>query len=206
MFQWNTPVARPPEDLIHRLCRESGRWRLVEREGDRYHVVADDGSPLQPIWLRYRQGRSESIPLQSRFPVRFPLDNPPSGLFGRLLMRNFTLVHAYWAVNLGESCEALLWVLARVSVAGLDAKLFDMVCREMRDEIVAFHRELKDKLRYSVSGMMPDDGGDARTMEMRYAESVEPAPPPALPSAEEAWRMIQEQGGPRRYRLPGPRE
>ena len=30
------------DDLIERLCRESGRWLLIDREHDRYWVRAND--------------------------------------------------------------------------------------------------------------------------------------------------------------------
>lgn len=182
------------DNLITRLCRESGRWLLIGREGELYWVRADGCGRLQEIFIRYRE-HAASVAFQSRFPVRFPLDGPPSGLYARLLMRNFQRVFTSWAMDIGESCEAVLRVVARVPTVALDAPLFDEVCREMVDEIADFHQELRDKFR----GVMDGHGGGPAVPDVRYIEPDMPG----LPSADAAWRMIRDQGGPVRYRLPG---
>jgi hypothetical protein len=206
MFQWGTPAARPPEDTIHRLCRESGRWLLTGREYDSYWVRANDHRPTVSIQIRYA-ANDPTVLFQAWLPVRFPLANPPHGLFGRLLMRNLELRFAAWAVSIGQSCEACPTVAALIPTSALDASLFDFVCREVRDEILGFQKELHEKFAYAVPPPVqgtPAYGTAGAVTEIEYAEPAMPAPPALLP-ADEAWRMIREAGA-GRYRLPGPRE
>jgi hypothetical protein len=206
MFQWNTPAARPPEALIPRLCRESGRWLVIGQQADLYRVRANDHKPIVEIDIRC-PGGGPAVLFQAWFPVRFRLDNPPSGLFARLLLRNIDRGFAKWSMVIGQSCEACLTISGLVPLRALVASLLDCVCGEIRDEILGFQAELHEKFSYFVpppAQGTPAYGTAGAVTEIEYAEPAMPAPPALLP-AEEAWRMIQETG-PRRYRLPGPRE
>ena len=181
-----------PEDLIDKLCRESGRWMVVSREADDCRVRAV-GDPKSVQYIDIRDGEHcRDILLQTWFSVLFPLENPPSGLFGRLLLRNFALKYAAWSIQIAGSCEAGLCCSARLPKAGLCASLFDFACRELVNEINDFHQELRDKFRYSVGGVVP--GRVANTgngtfglpgQEVRFLGPVEVntvlAPRPRLP-------------------------
>ncbi len=201
------PMPPHEEELIPRLCRESGRWLVVRREGDCHIVQATDHRAVKEITVRDCTN-SYTVLFQAWFPVRFPLDNPPSGLFGRVLMRNLDLYFSGWAVSIGGSCEACLTLAALVPRQALDARLFDNVCREVRDELIGFHQELHAKFLYAAppfpaSPPVRGDGGGQDVV--RYLEPAEP-PPAALPAAAEAWRIIQQQAGSVRRRLPKPGE
>jgi hypothetical protein len=196
---------RPPpqaEELIPRLCQESGRWVLVRQQHDAYWVRTSDPGRLVEIYIRC-SGDAFTVLFQAYFDPRFRLDNPPSGLFGRVLLRNHDLHLSNWAMYIGESCEACLYVAAMIPKAALTASLFDKVCRELVDEINGFKRELHDKFLYDPPPPPGGHGGGGQP-EVRYIEPAEP--PPALPAAAEAWRIIQQQAGSVRYRLPKPGE
>lgn len=197
---------RRQDELIPRLCHESGRWLMVRREGDRYIVQARDHRAVHEISVR-DNGNTYTVLFQGWFPVRFSLDNPPSGLFARLLLRNMELHFSAWAIAIGGSCEACPTVAALVPRRSLDAALFNTVCHEIRDELIAFHNELHAKFRYDAPPYSPappvGGGGGSGQAEVRF---IEPEPSTALPAAAEAWRMIQGHAGSVRYRLPKPGE
>ena len=174
------------EDLMTRLCRESGRWLITRRGGDCVWVQANDNRAVCEIMIR-DSTNVLSVLFQNWFPVRFSLQNPPSGLFGRLLLRNLELHFAGWAVSIGESCEACLTLAAQVPRSALTASLFDFICREIRDEINGFHQELHDKFLYSMgTPAQPPLPGGARhygsigqpvgSPEIRYVENRPPVP------------------------------
>lgn len=151
---------RKRDDLIDRLCRESGRWMVVSREEDDYRVRAvGDYRAVQYVGIRCGAAFHDVV-FQSWFSVRFPLDNPPSGLFGRLLMRNFMLKQAAWALQIEGSCEAGLCCCARVPKSALVPCLFDIVCRELVNEIDDFHQELRDKFRWAGGEVVPGRGAN----------------------------------------------
>lgn len=138
------------ETLIERLCRQSGgQWRIHRRDFDEYGVRNPANSRCELILIRHREGL-DSVIFQSIFPMRFSLETPPAGLFARLLMRNFDCLYAYWTLTIGQSCEACPYLVARVPTASLDGRLFDQVCREIMNELLAFRQELYDKFRYDL--------------------------------------------------------
>ena len=146
-------LHRQPDTLVERLCRESGRWIVLTSELD-WHEVRSVARPrIHNIKIRHGEGDASLI-FQSYFPVRFSLENPPSGLFGRLLMRNFDLYYASWVATISGSCEAGLQVVARLPRVGIDATLLDRVCHELADESDSFDRELRDKFRYGGGGVI----------------------------------------------------
>ena len=150
----NQPDLRPPyppsQDLIERLCRQSG-WIFIHREADRYRVRASEHPPIRDIDVWYAT-RLTNVLFQVDFPIRFSLDPEPSGLFARLMMRNSRLTWSAWSMSLGGSCEACPILVANVPPAALDARQFAGICREIIDEVNAFYVELHDKFRYSASG------------------------------------------------------
>ena len=170
------PGRDPQDRLIETLCRESGRWMVASREAGEYSVRAiDDRTCVRYIQLRASPAFA-SVVFQLFFPVRFSLQNPPSGLFGRLLVRNFKLFYAAWAMDVVGSCEAGIQLGARLPRQGIDARLFDAVCRELVDEADDFNNELREKLRFGSGGVMParvtgDDG--LGVPEVRFVGPVE---------------------------------
>lgn len=141
----------PQYDLIERLCRESG-WVLASREADFYQVRPGDHRAIQYVEIRYGE-RFAQVLFQSFFPIRFSLQQPPTGLSERLLMRNRNLHWSSWTAVIGGSCEQVLYVGASIPAAGLNAWLFGQVCGEMVNEIHAFHQELHEKYRYGLGGV-----------------------------------------------------
>jgi hypothetical protein len=159
---WNrkaleAPASRTeePEGFIEGLCRATG-WVLVERQHDRYWVRPGDWRPSQKIRIRYG-GNFESVTFMSWLPIQFPMNPSPSGLFGRVLLRNLELRWAAWAMTMHESCEASLCVVARLPARVLNAALFHSVCCELVDEVHAFQQELYTKLRYEAPKASPTE-------------------------------------------------
>ena len=153
------------------LCRQSGNWHLADRKGD-LHWVHAHGGMGQMIRIRYRP--SFTMLFEAELPVRFSLEHAPSGLFARVLLRSVPLNFASWRMDLRQSCEAVLFLSAQLPGHGMGAGLFDDVCREMRDEVIGFHQELRDKFHYQVAGVMSGGFGTAcpHTAEVRYIEPV----------------------------------
>lgn len=174
------------EPLIPRLCRESGRWLMFARQGDRYWVQATDQKSIVDICVR-DTGSTPSVLFQTWFPVRFSLEKPPSGLFARLLERNLDLHFTAWGMAIGNSCEACLTVAGRAPRAVLGAALFDVVCGEIRDEINGFQGELHEKFRYSMGTPVANPVVSARVVSdpgIRYLDGA--APGSALPTLPRA--------------------
>jgi hypothetical protein len=146
--------ARGGGDLVSRLCRDTG-FVLTGREADRYQVRSGDHSPPVYIELRYSERRPNVI-FQAWFPVRFSLEKPPTGLFGRVLLRNTSMTWAAWGMSIGQSCEACLYVTAASPRRAMDSRVFNAICQEMTGEIRAFHEELHSKFAYDLGDVVPE--------------------------------------------------
>src|SRR5579871_4459156 len=96
------------ETLIERLARES-RWRVTEWEGDRYHICADDGSPMRIVHIRCRDDRPVVV-FWTVFPVRFPLAAVSPELTLGLLNRNAGVFFGRWCIDVLNSCELTLYL------------------------------------------------------------------------------------------------
>lgn len=182
----SAPPAQRREDLIERLCRESGVWAVSHTEPGRYVVIANDHTRRRDVHIRWRP-TAYSVQFQCWLELTFPLDRTPSGLFARVLMRNFETSWGAWFVSLGRSMEAHLCCAAGVPVSAVDVGLFDHVCRELTNEVNGFSRELADKFAY-------DPGQPIRSA----------GPPPAA-GPDDGIRWIDSPPGEtsRPYRLPG---
>jgi hypothetical protein len=143
-------LVRPgsSQDLIERLCDETG-WVLAGREADLYRVRSGDHRAPVYIDIRYSEQYCNAV-FQSWFPVKFSLEQPPAGLFGRVLLRSIYLRWASWEMSAGRSCEACLVLSACLPVAGMHADLFRPVCEEIATEIRRLRRELHDKFAYDL--------------------------------------------------------
>lgn len=148
------PVPQRGGNVIESLCRTIG-WVVTRREADIYQVRSGDHRANVYIEIRYNE-RSPNVVFQSFFPIRFSLDEPPAGLFGRVLLRTASLTWASWALNIGESCDAQLCVNAGLPTTALDARLFGKVCEEIAAEIRGMRQELHDKFAYDLGGVMPE--------------------------------------------------
>jgi hypothetical protein len=59
-------------------------------------------------------------------------------------------MYTNWAMNIGESSEACLFVTARVPKLALDGALLHLICNEIVEEINNLDQELRDKFRYEI--------------------------------------------------------
>lgn len=177
---------RRQEELIPKLCRESGRWLVSGRDGgDCYQVRTAGSDTIRYIDVRH-QDDVRSVKFSATFPVRFPLENTPSGLFARLLLRSVSLHHSHWLIEIWESCEALPYLVARQPAAVMTPALFNAICREMVDELLGFQQELRDKFQGDFVRRHGGMGSAAPSgPEVRLAEPV------ALPTAAEAMQQIR---------------
>ncbi len=146
------PVPQRAGNVIESLCRKIG-WVVTRREADIYQVRSGDHQTNVYIEVRYNE-RSPNVVFQSFFPIRFSLENPPAGLFGRVLLRSASLTWTSWALNIGETCDAQLCVNAGLPTTALDAGLFGKVCEEIAAEIRGMRQELHDKFSYDLGGVM----------------------------------------------------
>lgn len=133
-------------DLIRKLCKGTGRWIVIGQEGDVYDLRSNDASRVRHACVRWRAD-VQFIMFQAYLPLRFPLDRTPSGLFARMLLRNMDVSFAHWHMDLRGSAEAVAYLAGQWPLAGMTPKFFDAVCREMTDEVHAFHQELREKFR-----------------------------------------------------------
>lgn len=190
------------DDLITRLCRES-RTTMIRREGDRYWVQPQCSTRGLNVQVAYRT-HNHSVLFQCFLDVSFSLEREPQGLFARLMLRGYELHFGAWKMAIAGSCEASVYVAARLPTDSLDSGLFAAVCRELLVEVEDFHRELHERFQYGVGsrqfGSVERHRPAAADREIRFVEPI----PDGLPSADEAWRAIQNSGGAVRYRLPGP--
>lgn len=124
------------------------------------------------IRVRYRPGFT--MLFEAELPVRFSLEDTPSDLFARVLLRSVPLKFASWRMDVRQSCEALLFLSVQWPGQGMVAGLFDDICREMRDEVLSFHQELRDKFRYQANGVVTGRPGSAcpRPGEVRFLGPV----------------------------------
>lgn len=156
------------EDRIARLCRETG-WQLVGKEGELYTVQSAGPGGVRLIGVR--DGGRGWVKFTAEFPIRFPLDRTPSGLFARLLLRSHALKYTHWLMDLWGDFEALPYLMGQWPESLVTAPFFDAACREMDDEIRGFHQELRDKFR---GDMAPPAGPAGRPAEdeIRYLGPV----------------------------------
>lgn len=136
-------------DPIDRLCRKSGNWVMTEVEANYRHWVTHRRDRADYPVMVLHGSHHTSTRFQCWLPVRFPLANPPSGLFGRLMLRSWDLNWSSWVLNIGESCEAKACVTALVPNRALDTNLFNIICQEQVEEVSGMHKELRDKFQYS---------------------------------------------------------
>lgn len=165
-------------DPIPVLCRRSG-WMVVQRQADRYWVRSCTDSAGATLRLSNGSGR-HYICFHGDFPVRFSLERPPSGLFARLLMRNLDLLVSGWCLNIHASCEAQLYLMAQLPVAGMTPELFGTVCQEIAGELDGFHQELREKFKYGLGGIAPPAAPAAAADDIRFIETTRPGS--SLPS------------------------
>ena len=89
VLDWDQPARRQgpqdthhPHDTIERLCLDSG-WVFISREVDYYRVRS--GGHQSNVYVDIRSSeRFSNMLFQCWFPIRFSLEKPPSGLFGRV--------------------------------------------------------------------------------------------------------------------------
>jgi hypothetical protein len=136
--------ARPSESFIEFLAKQDG-LRVIWQEGTRYRLI-DDEMRLHPVAVRYHPDWP-STTFQAWLPVQFRLDSPPAGLFPQLLLHNYNLIFAAWTMNITDSCETSLSAAARLPSVALASPLFGEVCRELMNEVEAFHQELRGKFK-----------------------------------------------------------
>ena len=163
---------------IEQLARQTRHWAVTAFDKtDRYWLRTTSGREVHDVLVGYHRKFHNTV-FQTWLPIRFSLDNPPSGLFGRLLMRSWDLRWSAWIVNIGESCEATICVKACIPTVALDAKLLDGICQEQTEEVAAFQKELRDKFNWAAQ-----------------CSGVYPASPagPGVP-------MLRQGGPPQRYR------
>lgn len=154
-------APQPPAFSIEQLCRASG-WVFINQEVDQYRVRS--GGPQSNVYIDIRSSeRFSNLVFQSWFPIRFSLEKPPAGLFGRVLLRSLDLTWAAWNMSIGQSTEACLCVVARFPAAAMNAGLFRDVCDEIAGEIRAFHQELRDKFSYGMGDVVVDPSQSYRS-------------------------------------------
>ena len=136
---------------IEQLCRQTGRWAVTAFDKqDLFTVRTTAAETIYEIILRSGKQKSDCTRFHCWLPVSFHLDNPPSGLFARLMMRSRELRWSAWVLNISNACEGDACVTVLIPNVGLDAKLFDEICREQSNEVAAFHRELRDKFHWTA--------------------------------------------------------
>jgi hypothetical protein len=174
-------------DPIAPLLKESGRWVIVSKEGSDYRIRNKDRRQSVYIYVVRRPGAYSTL-FQAHFPVQFSLTHEPKGLFARVLLRNLNLMYgAAWSMYIGGSAEACLTLIARVPNAVLSATRLDVTCEEIVEEMIAFHRELHDKVSYEAE--LPYGYGNRK--------------PLVTERNIESERFIAVPKPPMRYQLPG---
>ena len=146
------------------MCRLTGQWIVVGREGDSYELRSDDRRTVRTLSVRHRPD-ADYLMFQAALPLRFPLDRTPSGLFARMLLRNVGLKYSHWNLDLRGSFEASAYLSAQWPKPGMTPGFFASLCREMVDEAAGLHQELRDSFRGERSaaarpvGAVPDSDG-----------------------------------------------
>jgi hypothetical protein len=64
-------------------------------------------------------------------------------------------------MDITQSCEGQPYLAGTVLTAGLDARLFGDICREMVAELHSFHQELRDKFQGDMARCTMGQGGSA---------------------------------------------
>jgi hypothetical protein len=166
--------------LIEQIVAKSPAWQILRRDGDMHRITSADSGSLTPIVVRAPKQRPFVV-FNAFLPIRFSLERTPQGLFARLLFRSNALGLSSWNMDIAESCEALPYLFAQVPRDSLTPFLFDLICREMTEEIRSFRQELRDRFSYGIG---PVGGGVHQpSAEVQYIEPV-------------------QEHGPQRYRLP----
>jgi hypothetical protein len=161
------------DDLVTRLCRESGRWFITGREGDSYDLRSNDAAAIRFLSVRHRPD-VDYVMFNAALPLRFPLDRTPSGLFARMLLRNVGLKYCHWNMDLRGSLEAVAYLHAQWPILGMTAGFFDSLCREMTEEIRGFHQELRDKFQGDMTRPAASTPGPAAAgPDVRFVEPVQ---------------------------------
>jgi hypothetical protein len=151
-------VPAKDESLIEWSARLTG-WAIYSRKGDFYTIQSRDVPGAERlVVVNYRDGDS-SVKFICHFPVRFPLDRTPQGLFARLLMRSVTLCWSAWAMDIHQSCEGQPYLVGIWPVEAMTPRTFNTICLEMVREVRSFHQELRDKFSYGVGGGAHAGGG-----------------------------------------------
>ena len=158
------------EDFITRLCRETG-WLVLGQEGDLYTVRSSGPQGVRHLGVRHRHGGGW-IKFTAEFPIRFPLDRTPSGIFARLLLRGHALKYSHWRMELWGDFEALPFLLAQWPDSVMTASFFDATCREMDGEIHGFHQELRDKFQGNMTRPAGPASAGPETPDIRYLGPV----------------------------------
>jgi hypothetical protein len=162
-------LPRPALNPVMEACRATGRWQIMARRGDWWYVANTDDRRQHEIGVRYSE-KLVVAKFSCLFPIRFPLQREPAGLFARLLMRSHDLNYARWVMHISDSCEGQPYLFAQWPVSALTTAVFDGICREMHIEIEAFAYELRGKFQYGgvyvpaqekagVPAVRPDDRG-----------------------------------------------
>src|SRR5689334_14420467 len=97
---------------IPQLCRNS-RWLVVSRHDFHYSVANNDDRPRREMCVRAGK-QFWDVQFSLEFPIRFPMNPEPPGLFARILIRNVGLVYSAWNMDIRDSCEAQLYLFAQM--------------------------------------------------------------------------------------------
>ena len=159
------------EDFVTRMCRLSGRWAVIGREGDSYDLRSDDTRAVRYLSVRHRPDVGY-VMFHAALSLRFPLDKTPSGLFARMLLRNVRLKFCHWNLDLRGSFEASAYLNAQWPTPGMTHEFFGSLCREMAEEVSGFHQELRDRFRGDWSPVAPTESAGPDTPEIRFVGPV----------------------------------
>lgn len=150
------------QDLIVSRSRQTGKWVVESHDKpDIYRVRTAGGGPIYEVAIRHNAKRAFTR-FQTWLPIAFPLDNLPSGVFDRLMMRSWELTWSAWVIDILDACQAHACLTVLVPNVALDATLFDAICSEQTQEVRGFHKELRDKFPYGGGfvGAPATGGGD----------------------------------------------
>jgi hypothetical protein len=134
------------DTLVEQLAKTTG-WPIAESCGDAYTLRSPDPGVVRHVWVRHQQGNS-FMKFSATFPVRFPLDRTPDGLYGRLLLRSMNLNWCNWLMEIADNCQAQPFLWGMWPTVVVTPEFFQTVCNEMVGEIRDFHAELRDKFQY----------------------------------------------------------
>lgn len=167
------------EDFVRRLARRTRCWEVVAQKGDSYELRSNDTRAVRRLTVRHRQGVGYVL-FQAGFPVSFPLDRTPPGIFARVLLRNVCLKLCHWNMDLQGGLESWLYLCGQWPESSMTPEFFDAVCHEMTAEIQAFHQELRDKFQGDLTvPTRPASAGTASSIDIRFVGPVQGGLPDA---------------------------